>query len=58
VWKDVTLPAGKVLMPGLIAHSTNVVEHPESVGRYALHGVARLQELFTLDPGFAIPSRV
>ena len=25
------LPAGKVLMPGLIAHSTNVVEHPELV---------------------------
>ena len=31
VWKDVTLPAGKVLMPGLIAHSTNVVEHPDLV---------------------------
>jgi len=25
----VKLPADKVLMPGLITHSTNVVEHPE-----------------------------
>jgi adenylate cyclase len=27
-----------------------------SVGRYALRGVAQPQELFTLEPGFAIPS--
>jgi 5-methyltetrahydropteroyltriglutamate--homocysteine methyltransferase len=31
VWKDVRLPAGKKLVPGLISHSTNVVEHPELV---------------------------
>jgi 5-methyltetrahydropteroyltriglutamate--homocysteine methyltransferase len=31
VWKDVKLPAGKRLLPGLISHSTNVVEHPELV---------------------------
>ncbi len=31
VWKDVKLPAGKVLMPGVISHATNVVEHPELV---------------------------
>jgi Methionine synthase II (cobalamin-independent) len=31
VWEDVELPAGKVLMPGLISHATNVVEHPELV---------------------------
>ncbi|HEY2185933.1 MAG TPA: cobalamin-independent methionine synthase II family protein [Xanthobacteraceae bacterium] len=31
IWKDVRLPAGKVLMPGLVSHSTNVVEHPELV---------------------------
>jgi 5-methyltetrahydropteroyltriglutamate--homocysteine methyltransferase len=36
VWKDVTLPAGKVLMPGLIAHSTNVVEHPDLVAERLL----------------------
>src|SRR5262245_14158904 len=31
VWKDVRLPAGKVLIPGVISHATNVVEHPELV---------------------------
>jgi 5-methyltetrahydropteroyltriglutamate--homocysteine methyltransferase len=31
IWKEVRLPAGKVLMPGLVAHSTNIVEHPELV---------------------------
>jgi len=31
VWKDVKLPAGSVLIPGVISHATNVVEHPELV---------------------------
>jgi 5-methyltetrahydropteroyltriglutamate--homocysteine methyltransferase len=31
VWKDVKLPEGKILIPGLISHQTNVVEHPELV---------------------------
>jgi len=31
VWKDVKLPEGKILIPGVITHSTNVVEHPELV---------------------------
>lgn len=31
VWRDVKLPDGKILMPGLISQSTNVVEHPELV---------------------------
>jgi 5-methyltetrahydropteroyltriglutamate--homocysteine methyltransferase len=31
VWEDVTLPAGKVLIPGVIAYTTAVVEHPETV---------------------------
>jgi 5-methyltetrahydropteroyltriglutamate--homocysteine methyltransferase len=31
VWKDVKLPEGKVLIPGVISHATNVVEHPELV---------------------------
>ena len=29
VWKNVKLPEGKVLIPGVISHATNVVEHPE-----------------------------
>jgi 5-methyltetrahydropteroyltriglutamate--homocysteine methyltransferase len=31
VWQDVKLPDGKILIPGLISHQTNVVEHPELV---------------------------
>jgi 5-methyltetrahydropteroyltriglutamate--homocysteine methyltransferase len=31
VWKNVKLPEGKVLIPGVISHATNVVEHPELV---------------------------
>jgi 5-methyltetrahydropteroyltriglutamate--homocysteine methyltransferase len=31
VWKDVKLPDGKILIPGIISHATNVVEHPELV---------------------------
>jgi 5-methyltetrahydropteroyltriglutamate--homocysteine methyltransferase len=31
VWRDVKLPPGKVLIPGVISHATNVVEHPELV---------------------------
>jgi 5-methyltetrahydropteroyltriglutamate--homocysteine methyltransferase len=31
VWKDVKLPAGRILIPGVISHATNVVEHPELV---------------------------
>ncbi len=31
LWKDVKLPDGKILIPGVVTHSTNVVEHPELV---------------------------
>jgi 5-methyltetrahydropteroyltriglutamate--homocysteine methyltransferase len=31
VWKDVKLPDDKVLIPGIVSHQTNVVEHPELV---------------------------
>jgi 5-methyltetrahydropteroyltriglutamate--homocysteine methyltransferase len=33
VWKDVRLPEGKVLMPGVIDSTTNIVEHPELVAQ-------------------------
>jgi 5-methyltetrahydropteroyltriglutamate--homocysteine methyltransferase len=39
VWRDVKLPEGKILIPGVVSHATNVVEHPEVVAdriiRYA-----------------------
>jgi 5-methyltetrahydropteroyltriglutamate--homocysteine methyltransferase len=31
VWEDVKLPDGKLILPGVISHATNVVEHPELV---------------------------
>ena len=31
VWRDVKLPEGKILIPGVVSHATNVVEHPELV---------------------------
>lgn len=39
LWEDVTLPDGKVLMPGMITDASNIVEHPELIAerleRYA-----------------------
>jgi len=31
VWQDVKLPDDKLLLPGVVSHATNVVEHPELV---------------------------
>ena len=31
VWREVKLPEGKILIPGVVSHATNVVEHPEVV---------------------------
>jgi len=31
VWEELKLPGGKMLMPGVISHSTDLVEHPELV---------------------------
>jgi 5-methyltetrahydropteroyltriglutamate--homocysteine methyltransferase len=31
VWRDVTLPAGKIIIPGVVDSTSNVVEHPELV---------------------------
>ncbi|HWS49803.1 MAG TPA: cobalamin-independent methionine synthase II family protein [Microbacterium sp.] len=33
VWRDVTLPDDKVIIPGIVGHATNVVEHPELVAQ-------------------------
>jgi 5-methyltetrahydropteroyltriglutamate--homocysteine methyltransferase len=31
VWQDIKLPDGKLILPGVVSHATNVVEHPELV---------------------------
>ena len=33
IWETIRLPPGKVLIPGVISHVTNVVEHPELVAQ-------------------------
>jgi len=33
LWESVKLPEGKVLVPGVVTHHTNVVEHPELVAQ-------------------------
>ena len=36
VWEQVKLPQGKILIPGIVSHATNVVEHPELVAERIL----------------------
>ena len=31
VWEEVKLPDDKLILPGIVSHATNVVEHPELV---------------------------
>jgi len=33
LWKEIKLPDGKFIMPGVISHATNIVEHPELISR-------------------------
>ena len=33
VWETVKLPAGKIILPGVVTHSTDIVEHPELVSQ-------------------------
>ncbi len=56
VWKDVKLPDGKVLIPGVISHATNVVEHPELVAERIVRlaeAVGRENVIGSTDCGFA-----
>jgi 5-methyltetrahydropteroyltriglutamate--homocysteine methyltransferase len=56
VWEQVKLPEGKSLIPGVITHSTVLVEHPELVaqriGRFAKL-VGREKVIAGADCGFA-----
>lgn len=42
VWDDVALPAGAVILPGVVSHATNVVEHPELVAERIERFAARV----------------
>ena len=55
VWADVGLPDGKILIPGVIDSTSNIIEHPEAVaeriGRYE-HVVGRPNLIAGVDCGF------
>jgi 5-methyltetrahydropteroyltriglutamate--homocysteine methyltransferase len=56
VWKDLKLPEGVVLIPGVISHTTNVVEHPELVAERIVRLaklVGRENVIAGTDCGFA-----
>jgi 5-methyltetrahydropteroyltriglutamate--homocysteine methyltransferase len=56
VWEKAKLPKGRVLIPGLVSHSTNVVEHPELVAERIVRLarlVGRENVIASTDCGFA-----
>ncbi|MEP7243669.1 MAG: cobalamin-independent methionine synthase II family protein [Gammaproteobacteria bacterium] len=56
VWKDVKLPEGRKLIPGVISHATNIVEHPELVAERIVRFasvVGRENLMAGTDCGFA-----
>ena len=56
VWEHIKLPPGKVLLPGVVTHSTNIVEHPELVAERIVRLaklVGRENVIASTDCGFA-----
>ena len=56
VWETVQLPPGRKLIPGVVSHATNIVEHPELVAERLLRLarlVGRENVLGGTDCGFA-----
>jgi 5-methyltetrahydropteroyltriglutamate--homocysteine methyltransferase len=56
IWEDVPLPDDKVLVPGVVTHHTNVVEHPELVAQRLVRlaaVVGRDRVMGGTDCGFA-----
>jgi 5-methyltetrahydropteroyltriglutamate--homocysteine methyltransferase len=41
VWETTKLPEGKILIPGVVTHSTHIIEHPELVA-WRIGNFARL----------------
>jgi len=56
VWERARLPAGKVLIPGVISHNTNAVEHPDLIAQRIVtfaRLVGRENVIAGADCGFA-----
>ena len=59
VWKECSLPDGKVLIPGVVSHCVSLVEHPELVAQRICRFadiVGRERVLASNDCGFATSS--
>jgi len=56
IWENVTLPEGKTIIPGVVTHASNIVEHPELIAerivRYAKL-VGRENVIAGTDCGFS-----
>jgi 5-methyltetrahydropteroyltriglutamate--homocysteine methyltransferase len=61
IWESVKLPEGRKLIPGVVSHATNIVEHPELVAQRLVR-LARLvgrdNVLAGTDCGFAQATQV
>jgi 5-methyltetrahydropteroyltriglutamate--homocysteine methyltransferase len=56
IWENTKLPAQRILLPGVIAHTTNVVEHPKLVAERIVRLaklVGRERVVGSTDCGFA-----
>jgi 5-methyltetrahydropteroyltriglutamate--homocysteine methyltransferase len=56
VWETAKLPDGKILIPGIVTHASNLVEHPETVAQRILRFagvVGRERVVAGADCGFA-----
>ena len=55
MWADAKLPDDKILMPGVISHATNVIEHPDYVAQLIMKYtdiVGRERVVAATDCGF------
>ena len=56
VWERVKLPDGKILIPGVITHASNIVEHPELIAERIVRFaelVGRENVIASADCGFS-----
>lgn len=56
IWEDIELPEEKILIPGLLGHANNYVEHPELIAEYIVRYadlVGRERVIAGADCGFS-----
>jgi 5-methyltetrahydropteroyltriglutamate--homocysteine methyltransferase len=60
VWETARLPEGKAIIPGVISHTANLVEHPELIGERSVRfarAVGRERVIAGADCGFSAQAR-